>query len=253
MADIFSVSVRHVCRRLCAIIAGVSSTERHGVGVTDHDRRVLLRTLGAVGAVAVLESTRNFAIAAETTAGSEEGVFELGDLTLESGAVLVAAKIAYKTHGRLNADKSNVILYPTQIGAQHGDIEWPIGPRKALDASRHFIIVLDQLGNGLSSSPSNTPPPFDRARFPTINIRDDVAAQYRLVTERFGMRRIALVIGYSMGAQQAYQWAVSHREMVERIVAVCGTARTTPHNAVFLQSLRAALTADATSPDVAWR
>jgi homoserine O-acetyltransferase len=182
--------------------------------------------------------------AAEQSA-SEEGVFDLGAFALESGTVLPEAKIAYKTHGQLNADKSNAILYPTQIGAQHGDIEWPIGPGKALDPDRYFIVVLDQLGNGLSSSPNNSRPPYDRARFPTITIRDDVAAQYQLVTERFGVRRIALVVGYSMGAQQTYQWAASHADMVERIAPFCGTAKTTPHNAVFLQGLRAALTADA--------
>src|SRR6202040_780418 len=79
----------------------------------------------------------------------------------------------------------------------------------------------------------------------TVTIRDDVAAQYRLVTEELGVRRLALVVGWSMGAQQAYQWAVSHPHMVDRIAPFCGTARTTPHNAVFLEGVRAALTADA--------
>ena len=144
----------------------------------------------------------------------------------------------------IDADKRNAILYPTPIAAQHGDIEWMIGPGRALDPDRYFIIVLDQLGNGLSSSPSNTPPPHDRMRFPLITIQDDVAAQYRLVTEGFGIRRVALVVGYSMGAQQTFQWAVSHPDMVERIAPFCGTAKTTPHNAVFLEGLRAALTAD---------
>ena len=175
----------------------------------------------------------------------QEGVFELGDLRLESGVTLPNAKLGYKTHGRLNADKSNVILYPTPYAAQHGDIEWLIGPGRALDPDKYFIIVLDQLGNGLSSSPSNTPSPLDRMNFPTITIRDDVAAQHRLVSSGFGIRRVALVTGWSMGAQQAFQWAVSHPDMVERIAPFCGTAKTTPHNAVFLQSVRSALTADA--------
>src|SRR6516225_6316442 len=177
-----------------------------------------------------------------------EGVFELGDLALKSRATLRSAKIAYKTHGRLNRDKSNVILYLTPIAAQHGDIEWMIGPGRGLDPERNFIIVLDQLGNGLSSSPSNSAPPQDRARFPTINIQDNIAAQYRLVTEGFGISQVALVTGYSMGAQQAFQWAVSHPDMVERIAPFCGTAKTTPHNAVFLMGVRASLTADS-----AWR
>jgi homoserine O-acetyltransferase len=174
----------------------------------------------------------------------QEGAFNLGDLRLHSGVVLPNAKIGYKTHGQLNADKTNVILYPTPYPAHHGDIEWLIGPGKALDPGKYFIIVLDQLGNGLSSSPSNTPPPFDRMRFPDVTIRDDVAAQHRLATEGFGVHRVAMVCGFSMGAQQSFQWAVSHPDMVERIAPFCGTAKTTPHNYVFLESARSALTAD---------
>jgi homoserine O-acetyltransferase len=165
-------------------------------------------------------------------------------MQLQSGVTLRNASLAYKTHGELNSAKSNTILYPTQFAAQHGDIEWLIGPGRALDPDKYFIIVLDQLGNGLSSSPSNTPPLQDRMRFPTVTILDDIAAQHRLVTERFAISRVALVTGYSMGAQQAYQWAASHPEMVERIAPFCGTAKTTPHNVVFLEGVRAALTAD---------
>jgi homoserine O-acetyltransferase len=174
-----------------------------------------------------------------------DSLFDLGDFVLQSGATLREAKLAYKTHGTLNADKSNVIVYPTPYSAHHGDIEWLIGPGKALDPQRYFIVVTDMLGNGLSSSPSNTPPPYDRARFPSIAIRDNVTAQHRLIAGHFGVERIALVVGWSMGAQQAYQWAVSYPQMVERIAPSCGTARTTPHNAVFLEGVRAALTADA--------
>lgn len=176
---------------------------------------------------------------------SHEGIFDLGDFALQSGAVLRDAKLAYKTHGALNRDKTNAILYPTQFGAQHNDVEWIIGPGRALDPRTHFIIVLDQLGNGLSSSPSNSRPPQDRARFPAITILDDVTAQHRFVTERLGISRVALVTGYSMGAQQTFQWAASHPSMVERIAPFCGTAKTTPHNVVFLEGVRAALTTDA--------
>lgn len=172
------------------------------------------------------------------------GTFELGDLPLRSGSTLRNAKLAYKTHGQLDSTKSNAILYPTQFAAQHGDIEWLIGPGRALDPEKNFIVVLDQLGNGLSSSPSNTPAPQDRSRFPIITTQDNVFAQHRLITEVFDIRNVALVTGYSMGAQQALQWAVSHPDMVERIAPFCGTARTTPHNAVFLEGVRAALTAD---------
>src|SRR5262245_28667961 len=117
-----------------------------------------------------------------------EGAFPLGDVALESGAVLRHAFVGYKAHGQLNADRSNGIVYPTQFGAQHGDIEWLIGPGRALDSDHYFIIAVDQLGNGLSSSPSNTPAPQDRARFPTVTIRYDVAAQYWLINEGFLFR-----------------------------------------------------------------
>jgi homoserine O-acetyltransferase len=208
----------------------------------DSARRDFLRSVGALGAGALL-TTGNGA-AQIKPADATEGVFDLGDFALRSGATLRQAKLAYKTHGRLNADRSNAILYPTPFPAHHGDIEWPIGPGRALDPDTYFIIVLDQLGNGLSSSPSNTAAPYDRARFPIVTIVDDVAAQHRLATELFGLRTIALVVGWSMGAQQVYQWAVSHSDMVERIAPFCGTAKTMPHNAVFLEGVRAALTAD---------
>jgi homoserine O-acetyltransferase len=174
-----------------------------------------------------------------------ESLFDLGDYELQSGITLRDAKLAYKTHGTLNSAKSNLILYPTPYSAHHSDIEWLIGPGKALDPERYCIVVADMLGNGLSSSPSNTAPPFDRARFPAVTIRDNVAAQHRLVANRFGVQKIALVVGWSMGAQQTFQWAVSYPQMVERIAPFCGTAKTTPHNTVFLEGVRAALTADA--------
>jgi len=198
----------------------------------------------SLGLSGLAGTTSAGADAAETPA-PEEGVFDLGNFVLQSGVTLREAKLAYKTHGRLNAEKSNAIVYPTPYSAHHSDIEWPIGPGKALDPDKYFIIVPDMLGNGLSSSPSNTAPPFDRARFPNTTIQDNVAAQHKLVTEGFGISHIALVVGWSMGAQQTFQWAASHPEMVARIAPFCGTAKTTPHNLVFLEGVKAALAADA--------
>ncbi len=206
--------------------------------------RDFLRVAGAAGLGSMLASFGSPASAAAAN-GAAADTFPLGDLLLQSGQILQAAKIAYKTHGRLNADKSNAIIYPTPYSAHHSDIEWPIGPGKALDPEKYFIIVLDMLGNGLSSSPSTTPAPQDRNRFPNITIYDNVVAQHRLVTELFQIERLALAVGWSMGAQQTFQWAISHPNMVERIAPFCGTARTTPHNLVFLEGIKAALTADA--------
>jgi homoserine O-acetyltransferase/O-succinyltransferase len=172
-------------------------------------------------------------------------IFELGDFVLQKGATLRSAKLAYKTYGTLNSDKSNVIVYPTWYSGQHYDNEWLIGEGMALDPQNYFIVVPNMLGNGLSSSPSNTPPPYDRARFPNITFYDNVRAQHKLVTEQFGIEKIALVTGWSMGGGQTYQWGVSYPDMVERIMPFCGSARTSLHNIVFLEGVKAALTADA--------
>jgi len=179
---------------------------------------------------------------------TDHEIFELGDFTL-GGTTLPGARLAYRTYGALAADKSNAILFPTWFAGTHEANEWLIGQGEPLDTARYFVIVPSLFGNALSSSPSNTPPPHDRARFPHATMADNVRAQHRLVTERFGITRLALVLGASMGAGQTYQWAVSHPEMVERIAAITGSPRTSPHNQVFLEGLRAALTADATFAD----
>jgi pimeloyl-ACP methyl ester carboxylesterase len=161
---------------------------------------------------------------------NDHEVFDLGDAVLQEGATLRDAKLAYKTYGRLNDEKSNAIVYPTWYSGRHWENEWLIGEGMALDPNDYFIIVPNMLGNGLSSSPSNTPPPYDKARFPRVTLYDNVSVQHKLVTEHFGIERLVLVTGWSMGAQQTYQWAVSHPEMVTRILTFCGSSRTSPHN-----------------------
>ncbi len=148
----------------------------------------------------------------------------------------------------MNEEKSNAIVYPTWYSGRHWENEWLIGEGMALDPREYFIIVPNMLGNGLSSSPSNTPSPYDRARFPSIQVQDNVNVQHKLVTEHFGIERLALVTGWSMGAGQTYQWAVSYPDMVPKIAPFCGSARTSQHNIVFLEGVKAALTADE-----AWR
>jgi homoserine O-acetyltransferase len=171
-------------------------------------------------------------------------IFDLGDFALDCGTVLPDARIAYATYGTLNDTRDNVIVFPTWFLGSHADVEWLIGDGKPLDTSRYFVVVPSMFANGLSSSPSNTPAPFDRARFPAITIQDNVRAQHRLMTELFGVKRIQLVIGGSMGAFQAYQWGLAHPDLVERIAPCCGAARVSPHCYVFLAGAKAALLAD---------
>ncbi|HTJ27119.1 MAG TPA: alpha/beta fold hydrolase [Candidatus Limnocylindria bacterium] len=172
-------------------------------------------------------------------------IFELGDVRLQHGATLRGCKLAYKTFGKLNAAKDNVIVYPTWYSGQHYDNEWLVGPGRALDPDEYFIIIPNMLGNGLSSSPSNTPEPYDGPRFPRVTAFDNVRVQHRLVTEKFGVSRVRLVTGWSMGALQTFHWGALYPEMVERIAPFCGSAKCSRHNFVFLEGVKAALTADA--------
>ena len=167
---------------------------------------------------------------------SDYEIFDAGDVVLQKGATLRGAKLAYKTYGTLNAKKDNVIIQPTWYSGHHTDVEWTIGEDQALDPRQYFIIVPNMLGNGLSSSPSNTPAPYDKARFPHVTACDNVRLQHRLVTEVFGIERIRLVTGWSMGALQTFHWGCLYPDMVERIVPTCGSAKCSRHNFVFLEA-----------------
>jgi homoserine O-acetyltransferase len=166
------------------------------------------------------------------------GIFPLGDVPLQSGETLHDAKLSWKTHGTLAPARDNVIIYPTSYSAKHSDIEWLIGPDGVLDPTRWFIIIPDMFGNGLSSSPSNTP------NYPAlVTAADNVRAQKRLLNELFGIEHLACAYGWSMGAQQSYHWAALFPDAVERAIIVCGSARTAAHNCVFLAGLKAILEA----------
>jgi homoserine O-acetyltransferase len=173
-------------------------------------------------------------------------VFKIENFQLQCGVVLPEAQVVYQTYGELNSDRTNAILYPTSYGAQHPDIEWLIGADGILDPTRWFIIIINMFGNGLSSSPSNCENCGLAEQSFWFTHLDNVTAQEKLLHEVFEIERLALVYGWSMGAQQAYHWGALYGDRVERIAAICGTARTTDHNKIFLESLRSALTADPT-------
>ncbi|MFZ9271417.1 MAG: alpha/beta fold hydrolase [Prochlorococcaceae cyanobacterium] len=178
-----------------------------------------------------------------TAVAGVDQVFELGDCDLACGKTIPQARIVYQQFGELNADRSNLVLMPTSYGARPADLAWTVGP--VLDPGLFCIVIAGQFGNGLSSSPSHGSMGLVEQSW-LVQHRDNVAAQKRLLEEHFGVTRLPLIYGWSMGAQQAYQWAVSYPEAVERICCVCGTARTSVHNRLFCLSLRQALTADPT-------
>ncbi len=171
-------------------------------------------------------------------AGPELRVFEAGAVTLRSGAVLPDAQLAYVVHGALNDRADNAVLLPTFYGGTHEDVGYLIGTQRALDPSRFCIIVPNLFGNGVSSSPST-----HGSGFPLVTIHDNVTVQHRLVREVLGIERCELVVGFSMGGQQAYEWACRFPSMVRRLAVLCGAARTAPHTWVFLEGVKAALCA----------
>jgi len=170
-------------------------------------------------------------------------IFELGDVRLQSGAVLKNAELVYATYGTLGPKGDNAIVLPTFYTGTHLRNEALFGPGRAIDPARNFVVSINLFGNGYSSSPSNSTAPQDGPRFPRVTLFDNVACQHRLLTE-LGVRRIALILGWSMAAMQAYQWAAQYPDMVEAILPYCGAARCSPLNFAFLDGPKAALQTD---------
>jgi homoserine O-acetyltransferase len=170
--------------------------------------------------------------------------FTIQDFHTESGAVLPQAIVHYGTYGTLNAARDNAILLPSHYMADMTGYDWLIGPGHALDPGKYFLVTSELFGNGHSSSPSNTPSPFHGPHFPVMTIRDNVEAVHALLTTQYHIAHLRAVIGFSMGAQQALQWAVSYPDYMDRVAATSGTAKTYGHGIVRLDGQIAALTLD---------
>jgi homoserine O-acetyltransferase len=167
----------------------------------------------------------------------------LGDLALESGEAILDYRQSYVTHGDLDRAKANAILVCASLTGNHHRLDFLIGPGKALDPARWFVVATDPIGNGLSTSPSNSARQ-PRMRFPRFTLRDMVRAQHRLLTEVLGVERVHAVVGASMGGMQALQWAVSFPRFMERIVAMTPMAKSAPWAILVTETARACLVAD---------
>jgi homoserine O-acetyltransferase len=175
-------------------------------------------------------------------------LISIGRLDLEEGGTIPDCTLAVATSGELSAARDNAILVTTWYSGTHQIFrDVYIGPEHALDPSRYFIVVVDQIGCGLSTSPHNADGPnaaIAMSSFPRVRIGDDVVAQERLLREHFGIDRLQLVMGGSMGAQQTYEWAVRFPDKVLRAAPIAGTAQNTPHDFLFTKSLVEAITSD---------
>ena len=181
-------------------------------------------------------------------------VFDLGDVTLQHGATLRDAKLAYKTYGELNADKSMRARSPANNAERDRVPDLVLGAslgQRVADRRRHG----PGSGQVLHHRPEHAgqralelavqyAAAYNAARFPDVTFYDQVEQQHKLVTS-FGIETLPLVTGWSMGAGQTYQWAVSYPDMVQRACPFCGSSKTSEHNVVFLEGVKSALTADA--------
>lgn len=156
---------------------------------------------------------------------------ELRGLRTESGQTLDSCRLAYRTYGTLNPQRSNAILFPTWFTGRSEDLDGMIGTGRMLDPARYFIITVDALANGISCSPSQPTAPF-----PAITIGDMVHSQYRLLTEHLKIDRLHAVIGISMGGMQTFEWITAHPGFMKFAVPIVGSPRLATSDLVLWQA-----------------
>jgi homoserine O-acetyltransferase/O-succinyltransferase len=173
----------------------------------------------------------------------EQQLARIGDLRLDSGQIIRDCVIGYRTFGTLNKDKSNAVLFPTAFGWRSAGLGNRIGPGKLIDGGKYFVIVVDSLGDGISSSPSNskTQSGLD---FPEFSIRDMASAEQQLVVGTLHLRHLRAVMGFSMGGMQAFQWAVSYPSFIDKVVSIVGSPQLTAYDLLLWRSALLALESD---------
>lgn len=154
---------------------------------------------------------------------------EIGNFKLENGEIIQSCRVGYRTFGKLNSDKSNAILFPTWFGGNSAGLTGLIGPGNMADSTKYFIIAVDALGDGESSSPSNSKLQ-PKEKFPQFNIRDMVNSQYIFITKILELKHLLCVMGGSMGGMQTFQWIVSYPDFMDKAVAWVGSPKLTSYD-----------------------
>lgn len=193
-------------------------------------------------AVCVGERAYSKSPQSQSTDGAQK-IAALGDFRLQSGAVVQDFRIGYRTLGKLNADKSNAILWPTWLGGKSEELLQFIGPGNVVDSSKYFVVLVDSMGNGVSTSPSNSSSQ-PRMKFPRFTVRDMVECEHRLVTEVLRLEHLRAVMGLSMGGMQAFEWAVAYPEFVDITIPMAGSPQSTSYDKLLWTSEISAIELD---------
>jgi homoserine O-acetyltransferase len=173
----------------------------------------------------------------------EQQFADLGDLKLQSGAVIHDFKLGYRTFGALNATKSNAVIWPSWLGGTSAKIVESITKDKIVDSTKYFVILVDAIGDSVSTSPSNSETQ-SRLKFPEFTIRDMVESEYRLVTEVFHLTHLRAVMGVSMGGMQTFEWAVAYPDFMDLAIPIMGSPQSTSYDKLLWTSQIDALKLD---------
>ncbi len=187
-----------------------------------------------------------FRLAAVAQEGQQQFA-NLGDFKLETGEVIRDCRLGYRTLGQLNAGKSNAILFPTWFTGTTAQLVPLVGPGKVVDSSRYYVILVDALGNGVSTSPSNSRLQ-PHMKFPKFGIRDMVNSQHQMLTQVLHIDQLKAVMGISMGGMQTFQWTVSYPDFMERAIPIVGSPRLAAFDLLLWQTEN-----DAIMSDPAWK